>query len=81
MYIKSLYEFSFAHKKALQDKELHEFWYLDVDGVTVKFKEDWYCLQVTIEGDLAPAIINTLKNELLNKLSKLQNIKCIMDEY
>ena len=79
--IKNLYEFSFTHQKAKQDKELHEFWYLEVDGVTVKFKEDWYCLQVTIVGDLPPEIVNTLKTELVDKLSKIQNIKCFVSEY
>ena len=52
-----------------------------MDDVRIRFTEEMYGLQVTIEGGLAVDKINSIQGQLLKKLSALFNSACELEEY
>ena len=79
--IKDIYNFDLSHKNLQQDENKHNVFLIYVDGVKVRFIKDWYCIQVNIEGSLPAEKINILQQQLLTKLSQLQNVPCVVENY
>ena len=49
-----------------------------VQGVTVRYNEDEWNIQLTVEGDLPPSLVDQLSGELLSRLERLQGAPCVM---
>ena len=49
-----------------------------IEGVTVRYKDDEYTIQLTVEGDLPPALVEQLTADLHRKLEKLQAAPCLV---
>jgi hypothetical protein len=49
---------------------------ITVDGVVVRYVEDSWDVQLTVEGDLPEPTLTTLVTDLTEKLSELENTKC-----
>jgi hypothetical protein len=47
-----------------------------VQGVIVRYVEDMYSLQMTIEGALPQPIITALRDDLLARMEILENAPC-----
>lgn len=50
---------------------------IQAQGVVVRYVEDMYCVQMTVEGDLPEKTIEALKADLLGKMEELENAGCL----
>lgn len=79
--VKNLYEFSFAHENVEKDDEKFNVYWIYVDGVRVRFVEERYCLNVTVEGRLSSETLISIKEQLLLKLNELERTEWLLNEY
>jgi hypothetical protein len=70
---KSLYRPPIPHEVVPDDENEYRVHRINVKGVTVRYVEDMYSLQITVEGDLQEPIAETLVRDLAEKVSKLEN--------
>ena len=49
-----------------------------MEGVTVRYKEDEWNIQLTVEGELPEAAVDQLAGALLARLEKLQGAPCVV---
>jgi hypothetical protein len=52
---------------------------ISVDGVIVRYVEDLYSVQVTVEGNLPEDVIEKIKSDVLEKFSLLENSTCDLE--
>ena len=52
---------------------------INVDGVIVRYVEDLYNVQVTVEGNLPEDVIEKIKSDVLEKFSLLENSTCDLE--
>src|SRR5207247_2186331 len=49
---------------------------IQVDGVVVRYVEDMYSIQITVEGELPRSAIDAIASDLRDKLGALENASC-----
>jgi hypothetical protein len=52
-----------------------------IDNVRIRFTEEIHCLKVVIEGSISTNKVNLIKEQLVDKLSALENSPCELEEY
>ena len=62
-------------ERSEEDWKCHRF---AVEGVTVRYKEDEWNIQLTVEGELPEAVVDQLAGALLARLEKLQGAPCVV---
>jgi len=72
--IADLYRPGLPHENV--PREEYNVFQIAIEGVTVRYVEDLYSIQVTVEGTLPENIIAELKSDLLEKLATLENAPC-----
>jgi hypothetical protein len=53
---------------------------IDVEGVIVRYVQDFNSIQMTVEGDLPSETMTALTGDLLEKLSRLENTRCELQQ-
>lgn len=76
--LESLFVPPVQHDTIESDEEEWRTKRYSVEGVTVRYKNDEYSIQLTVEGDLPPKLVEHLTAELLSKLEKLQGAPCLV---
>ncbi|MBB6523010.1 hypothetical protein [Pseudoteredinibacter isoporae] len=71
--LKEIYRPPVTHVELEQYEDEYGTYRILVEGVVVRYVEDFYGIQVTIEGSLSENIIKTLTDDLVKKLEKLEN--------
>lgn len=79
--IKDLYQFDMEHGDLQNDEDTHNLFFLDIDGVRVRFTEEQYSLQVVIEGEISAEQEILIKRQLVDNVSALVNSPCEVEEY
>lgn len=74
--LKTLYNPQIPHQVLPEREEEYGVYRILVNGVVVRFVENMFTIQVTVEGELPDTIIRELKKDLLTKLSILENTAC-----
>ena len=77
--INDLYSPEILHEKIPGDDDKYNVFRIRVEGVTVRYVEDWYDVQVTVEGNLPEGLIEIIKSDLLKKFSRLENSECYIE--
>ncbi len=73
--VNELYKPNHTHKALPENEEEYGIYRISIDDVVVRYVEEFHCVQVTVEGELPENIINLLKDDLLTKVSLLENTK------
>ncbi len=71
--IKKLYSPPVTHSELAQNEDEYGTYRILIDGTVVRYVEDAYGIQVTIEGSLSEITIELLEKDLLEKLESLEN--------
>lgn len=75
--VKGLYSPDIAHRRLPQQE--HNVFRISIEGVTVRYVEDFYTVQVTVEGSLPDEVIETIRSDLLGKFSLLENSAVVIE--
>ena len=78
--INTLYCFDLKQSELEEEDEHNVFW-IFINNVKIKFVEERYYIQVSIEGELSNKIVRTLKQQLLAKVSVLENTACEIEDF
>jgi hypothetical protein len=70
--IESLYAPDVATEVIGEDKEEYRTYRIRVGDVIVRYVEELYAVQVTIEGELSKDIVEQLKNDIMQKFAALE---------
>jgi len=80
--METLYRFEeLGHGDLQKDADQYNLFYFDLDGVRVRFKEELHALQVMIEGQVSDKKIRLIKQDLLDRVTTLENAPCVVEEY
>ncbi|WP_131417669.1 hypothetical protein [Corallincola luteus] len=79
--VKALYDFDFTHESLVEDEEEHNVYWIYVDGVRVRFVEERYCLNVTVEGSLGNQTLTSMREQLISSLNELEISEWTINEY
>lgn len=74
--VSRLYRPPIPHEDLTSNENEYNVFRIRVDGVVVRYVEDWHSVQVTVEGELSTDTIGMLKADLLKKISSLENGDC-----
>jgi len=69
--IKEIYSPAIGHTRLPQQE--YNIFRISVDNVIVRYVENLYTIQVTVEGDLPERVVDNIKSDLLEKFSRLEN--------
>lgn len=69
----TLFSPAIPHEPLPQKKDSHNVYRIKVEGVKVRYVEHHHSVQMTVEGELPPATIETLTADLTYKISALEN--------
>ncbi|MCL4692517.1 MAG: hypothetical protein KJ060_08400 [Candidatus Hydrogenedentes bacterium] len=73
-----LYQPPMPHDDLPSNEDESDIYRVCVDGVVVRYAEDWHSIQVTVEGELSAGIIGMLKADLVEKVESLENQGCVV---
>jgi hypothetical protein len=79
--IADLYSFPFQSGELVEDEDMHNLFWIYVDEVRVRFVEERFLVRVTIEGELPELTLKLIQQNLLEKLSVLENSPCELKMY
>ena len=65
-----------AHEVLTRPEDEYGVHRIRIEGVIVRYVEDMCCIQMTVEGDLPQQTIDSLTQDLREKLSALENTAC-----
>ncbi len=71
-----LYRPRIPHEEMPKIEDKYNVFRIKVDGITVRFVEHPYSVQMTVEGDLPHSSVEALASDLLEKISALENTPC-----
>ncbi len=77
---KNLYKPNIPHEQLPKDEDEYNVYRINIDGVIVRYVEDMFYVQVTVEGELPETVIDKLKADLLEKFSLLENTDCYIED-
>ncbi|TPI30994.1 hypothetical protein FJ970_00585 [Mesorhizobium sp. B2-1-8] len=77
--IETLYTPELPHSNIPEMADEHGVHRLCVEGVTVRYVEDWHDIQLTVEGVLPDQTVEMIRLDLLTKLAAIENanIDCV----
>lgn len=70
--IEALYAPPLQHETPERDEDAFNVWHIVVDGVTVRYREEWCAVTITVEGDLPETFLDRLVEDLCDKLSRTE---------
>lgn len=70
--VPTLYAPSIRYEALPENDEEHNVYRIRIDGVTVRYVEDMYSIQVTAEGELPSDAVQQLRDDLMKKLEALE---------
>ena len=70
--VPTLYRPEVPHEALPENDEEHSTYRIRIDGVTVRYVEDMYVIQVTAEGELPGDIVEQLRADLVQKLETVE---------
>jgi hypothetical protein len=70
--VPTLYRPGVPHQALPESDEEHKVYRIRIDGVTVRYVEDMYGIQVTAEGELPNDVVEQLRTDLVEKLGTLE---------
>ncbi|VAW77355.1 hypothetical protein MNBD_GAMMA12-3630 [hydrothermal vent metagenome] len=79
--ITKLYQFSMVHNKVEADDEEYNVFWVEFEGVKIKFVEQSSALKVTIQGYLADETVRFIQASVIDKVSVLENVLCENEVY
>jgi hypothetical protein len=62
------------------DGERHNVYRIEIDGVTIRYVESMFDVQMTVEGPLSNSLSESLAQDVCRKLSELEGIEYRMEE-
>lgn len=71
-----LYKPAVAHEAVTRSEDEHNVVRIKVEGMVVRYVEEMDAIQMTVEGELPQKALDALTRDLLDKLSKLENVPC-----
>jgi hypothetical protein len=71
-----LYRPDVAHEALAGLEDEYGVHRIRIAGVIIRYVEDMACIQITVEGDLPQQTIDSLVQDLFDKLSALENTAC-----
>lgn len=71
-----LYRPNLAHEILPNDEHVYGVHRIRTAGVVVRYVQNTHCIQITVEGDLPRQTLDLLTQDLLDKLSTLENSTC-----
>jgi hypothetical protein len=71
--IRNLYDFDIEHDDLHIAEDTYNLFWIYIDDVRVRFKEEMHSLQVVVEGGLAPHKVRLIKEQLIARLSTLED--------
>jgi hypothetical protein len=71
-WLSALYETDIATQSLGEDEEQYGIYRIRIGDVIVRYKEDRFIIQVTVEAELPENIVEQLQRDLLDKLSLLE---------
>ncbi len=74
--LENLYNPNLAHEDVPVNEDEYGIYRIQVDGVIVRYVEDTFSIQVTVEGEISKKMIEILKADLLEKFSRIENTDC-----
>ena len=77
--LSKLYRPNVPHTKLPEREDEFGVYRISIDGVTVRYVEESYSVQVTVEGKLPSQTIEALKTDLLEKLRRLVKAPWVLD--
>ena len=78
--MKDLYNFDTAHDELHTEQDSYNRFWMHMNDVRIRFTEEMSSLQVVIEGHLPPNQVSLIKEQLIEKLSSLENSPCELEE-
>lgn len=72
--VPTLYRPALAHEALPAQEEEYGVYRVRIGGTIVRFVEDSWGLQVTVEGDLPTEVVEQLRRELMQKLGALEQV-------
>jgi hypothetical protein len=72
----TLYRPNVPHELVPQEDDEFSVFRIKVDGIVVRYVEEMYSIQMTVEGDLQQRTFDALAADLLEKLTTLENTSC-----
>lgn len=79
--IKKLYSPDVPHIVLPEIEEEYNAFRISINGITIRFVEDMYVIQVTVEGVLPDDLIERIKKDTLEKIAAIENAPCNMASY
>ncbi|MCU7920271.1 MAG: hypothetical protein KZQ95_18215 [Candidatus Thiodiazotropha sp. (ex Epidulcina cf. delphinae)] len=79
--VNELYSFPFEAGELVEDEDAHNLYWIYVDGIKVRFVEEDFAIEVTVEGALPDSTIELMQQTLLERLSALENAPCELEIY
>ena len=76
--LKSLYSPPLKHEILPEDEDKYNEYAIEIDGIKVRYVEEAYEINVTIEGQLSQKSLNILKKDLLKKLKIIQKARIVL---
>jgi hypothetical protein len=77
--VASLYRPKVDHEAISSQEDEHGVYRVKINGVIVRYVENTWCIQMTVEGELPQATIDDLAVDLRKKLSALENAPCELE--
>jgi hypothetical protein len=71
--VPALYRPGIPHQEVTSGEKEHRTFRIQVDGVVVRYVEDMFSIQISVEGELAQEAVEVLTSDLVEKLTKLEN--------
>lgn len=78
--VERLFRPSIAHEVLPDEDDSYDTTRITVDGVVVRFVDNGYSIQMTVEGDLPGATVDAIAEELREKLSTLERTAYTVSE-
>ena len=79
--VKDIYNFDREHADLHREEDVYNLFWIYMGQVRIRFTEEMHSLKVVIEGSLSPNKVSFIKEQLMDKLSALENSPCELEEY
>ncbi|HTH46414.1 MAG TPA: hypothetical protein VMB21_02785 [Candidatus Limnocylindria bacterium] len=76
--LETLFQPPISHESIAQAENEHRVFRIKIGGIVVRYVNDGYSIQVTIEGDLDQPSIDAVTSDLVRKMSALENVSCVL---
>ncbi|MGK7873956.1 MAG: hypothetical protein AB4426_11790 [Xenococcaceae cyanobacterium] len=77
--INNLYSPEIPHQQIPDKDDEYGVYRISIDGIIVRYVEELFAVQVTVEGHLPEKLIEIIKSDMLKKISILENTECDLE--